>query len=74
MIISKLIEELERELKREGDIECTQIGTVLPESSGPCSVDHDPNADVFESTICTLIVREDTPGWKGKRVLLCWQT
>lgn len=74
MRISQVRAMLEEQEKRVGDIECTMIGTVLPEGMGSYSSEPNTGADVFESTICSTVVRENTPGWPEKRLLVCWQT
>lgn len=49
MKISNLIEQLQREQERHGDIEVTCTGTYLEDEYGP-----GPNSTVFETTVETL--------------------
>lgn len=57
MIISKLQEELERIRQKEGDIEVTCTGSLLPD--GECR--ECGKGDVFETTLENLIVNRNHP-------------
>lgn len=63
MYIDELIDELNRIKKREGNIQVTCTGTVLPDSP-----ENMPLPDVFETTVETLLVRRG--GMLGTRVRL----
>ena len=68
MKISKLIEQLNEMKSEHGDIEVTQVGTLKTPSK-------EPFADAFESTIETLIYKDDEFAGKEshKRILAVWQ-
>jgi len=65
MLISQLVEALNKCKAKEGDIEVTCTGAVVPDGfstgAGP---------DVFESTVETLKVLRETKGTLDKRVRL----
>lgn len=69
MLISELIQKLEREKEKYGDIQVTMTGTFLKD--GYSQTDSDIIADVFESTVETLRMQDS--GELGDRIRLFWQ-
>ena len=75
MLISKLIEDLQRTLDEEGDMEATMTATFLSEgyrSGGDVPANPGVMADVFESTVEGHRVIDDDHKL-GKRVKIHWQ-
>jgi hypothetical protein len=74
MIISKLIEELERVKAREGDIEVTCTACTYPDgydfTEKRLRVPQDGLSDVYETTCDTLIVKQPNDVFDKKRVRL----
>jgi len=67
MLISELIEHLQRRLEMEGDILVTMTGTLHSEERRPF-------ADAFESTVETTdVIDHDFGALKGKRLKIMWQ-
>ena len=62
MVISRLIEELEELKEVHGDVDVTMEGNHQWRGEDP-----------FESTVETLIYKENEIGQLGKRVQLFWQ-
>lgn len=71
MLASELIEQLQQHIDREGDIEVTMEGTLLPD--GYHMGKHKIGCgDVFESTVSTLLIQEKNETFE-KRIRLFWQ-
>ncbi len=68
MKISELVNQLNKMKSEHGDIEVTQIGTLKTPSK-------EPFADAFESTVETLIYKDDEFAGEEshKRILAVWQ-
>ena len=68
MKISDLVNQLNEMKSKHGDIEVTQIGTLKTPSK-------EPFADAFESTVETLIYKDDefAGDLNFNRVLMLWQ-
>ena len=64
MKISKLIEELQREKEKHGDIEVTCTGSFIPDGYGEL----DGNCDIFETTVETLKFIKAGEGRTGENI------
>ena len=73
MIISKLIEQLQEIKDREGDIEVTTTGSLIPDGQDAAGNDNANIPLAFESTVETLIVQKPGGNFDKKRVRLYWQ-
>lgn len=72
MLISELEALLAQERKREGDIQVTMQGTLLPNGYSRTGSTIEKLSDVFESTIEQgMIIEKDDD--LGKRLQLFWQ-
>tara|TARA_R110000851_G_C13102760_1_gene569337 strand:- start:80453 stop:80668 length:216 start_codon:yes stop_codon:yes gene_type:complete len=71
MRIDDLIEALANERRLYGNLEVTVQATLLPD--GYSQTKSGIMQDVFESTVETMMVREDGDVF-GKRLRLLWQT
>lgn len=69
MLISEAIAQLQDHMEEHGDIPLTQTATTLPEGYAR---DNRGISDVFESTVETLMVMEETDTFK-KRIKMFWQ-
>lgn len=74
MLISKLIEDLQRVLEEEGDLEVTMVGTLLPEKTNIPGLTLHIQHEAFESTVEGMRVVDDDHPTFGKRLKIHWQT
>lgn len=65
MKISRLIEELEDTMKREGDIQVTCTHSTDAEQPTP-----QLNGGPYETTVENLVIQKPTKEWDAKRVRL----
>jgi hypothetical protein len=71
MLISELIEQLNGQMERHGDLEVTMKGTLLSEGFSQTNNKNFP--DVFESTVETLMLVDNKTEHFDKRIQIFWQ-
>lgn len=72
MLISELIEQLERVKDEDGDLEVTMQGSLLED--GYKARKDSAIVDVFESTVCSMRVYDKDDFVIPHRLRLFWQT